>query len=87
MARPMATVMNTATMMRAERNASHKMMRTMMTVAIRLGSAPSAMVANSSSAIGTGPVRRTRAPSSLSFRSVTLWRIASLAVLPGSSAA
>ena len=50
---------NTATISRFERKASHRMINTMTTVTVPLRTAPSLMVANSSSAMATGPVSRT----------------------------
>ena len=56
-------------------------------VPIPLTTAPSATVANSSLAIGTGPVSLTRAPySPARLRSLAACRMASVAALPGSSA-
>ena len=52
---------NTAKMIRHQRNASHRMNSTTAIVIAALSAAFSLMVANSSSFIGTGPVRRTRA--------------------------
>ena len=43
-------------------SARYRMPSTISTVATLLMTMPSCTVANSSSAIGTGPVRRTRAP-------------------------
>ena len=48
-------------MIRGECSASHRMISTMTMVPMTLTTAPSWTVANSSSAIGTGPVSRTRA--------------------------
>ena len=45
-----------------ERSASHRITRTAATVSVVLSTAPSATVPNSSSAIGTAPVSRTRTP-------------------------
>ena len=59
--RPMASVISTARMIRGECNASHRMKITIRIVAMPLSSAPSCTVPNSSLAIGTGPVSRTRA--------------------------
>jgi len=56
--RPTAMQMNTAKMIRIQRKASHKMRSTMAMVAVALSTAFSLIVANSSSAIGTGPVSR-----------------------------
>ncbi len=61
MARPTNRVTATATMMRHDRSASQRITSTVMMVATLLTMAPSWTVLNSSSAIATGPVRRTRA--------------------------
>ena len=57
--KPTNRLMNTARMSRFERSASHRMNSTMPSVMMPLSSAFSFSVANSSSAIGTGPVSRT----------------------------
>ena len=54
-------LMSTATMMRAERSASHRMPIRKASETSALSSAFSLSVPNSSSWIGTGPVSRTRA--------------------------
>ena len=53
--------MNTAAISLSERSASHRIKSTMAKVMVPLSAAFSLIVANSSSAIGTGPVSRTRA--------------------------
>ena len=53
--------MNTAKMMRHQRNAIHRMNSTTAIVSVALSAAFSLIVANSSSFIGTGPVKRNRA--------------------------
>ena len=60
--RPMNRLANTAEMIFAECSAIQRMNSTTRTVPIPLVTAPSATVANSSLAIGTGPVSLTRAP-------------------------
>ena len=60
-ASPTKRLMNTAKISRADLSASHRMTSTTTTVPTPLTSAPCCTVANSSSAIGTEPVRRTRA--------------------------
>ena len=75
----------TARMMRAQRSAIHRMNSTTAIVTEALRTAFSLIVANSSSAIGTGPVSRSRAwylPAKL--RSAAALRMASLARCPGS---
>ena len=85
--RPMKSVANTARMIFGERSAIQRMNSTTSTVPIPLTTAPSATVANSSLAIGTGPVSLTRAPYSPErLRSLAAFLIASVASLPGSSA-
>ena len=83
----MKRLANTAKMIFGECSAIHKMNSTTTTVPIPFRMAPSWTVANSSLAIGTGPVNLTRAPYSLAkCRSLAAWRMASVAALPGSSA-
>ena len=62
MDRPMKRLTNTAKMIFAECSASQRMTSTTSTVPMPLTTAPSWTVANSSLAIGTGPVSLTRAP-------------------------
>ena len=86
--RPMKRLANTAKMILAECSAIQRMTSTTSTVPMPLVIAPSWTVAYSSLAIGTGPVSRTRAwylPGK--SRSAAALRIASVASLPGSSAA
>ena len=59
--RPTNRLTNTAKMIFAECSAIHRMNSTTSTVPMPLTTAPSWTVANSSLAIGTGPVSRTRA--------------------------
>ena len=61
MARPMTRQTKTAKMMRAQRSASHRITSTIAIVTVAFSAAFSLMVENSSSAIGTGPVSRSRA--------------------------
>jgi hypothetical protein len=58
---PTTKHMNTAKMMRNQRSASQRMNSTTAMVTVALSAAFSLMVANSSSAMATGPVSRTRA--------------------------
>ena len=60
-ARPMNRFTNTAKMILPECSASQRITSTITTVPMPLVIAPSCTVAYSSLAIGTGPVRRTRA--------------------------
>ncbi len=86
--RPTKMLISTAAMMRGDRKASHRMPTRKASETMALMSAFSRSVANSSSWIGTGPVRRTRAPyCESSLRSAAVWRIALVAISPGSSAA
>ena len=86
-AKPMSSATTTATMIRNDRNASHKMSRTTANVIAPLAAAPSFTVANSSFSIGTGPVSRTRAWNRpLRSRSAATARMVSVAAFPGSRA-
>ncbi len=77
----------TGRMMRPERSARKRMSSTAAAVSSTLSSAPSATVANSSSAMATGPVRRTVTPlSGVSPSVAAVARIVSDAAAPGSSA-
>ena len=83
---PTTRLTNTAKMMRTQRSAIHRMNSTIAMVTVALSPAFSLIVANSSSAIGTGPVRRSGAwylPAK--SRSAAALRMASLAFSPGSS--
>ena len=60
-ARPSVMLTATAKMIRAERNASHRIARTASSDAVAFNPAFCLTVANSSSSIGMSPVRRTRA--------------------------
>src|SRR5262245_65443127 len=62
MDRPTNRLMATAKMMPKDRKASHRIVNTTTMVTAVLTNAPSSKVAYSSSAIATGPVRRTLAP-------------------------
>ena len=85
--RPIKRLTKTAEMIFAECSAIQRMNSTTSTVPMPLTTAPSATVANSSLAIGTGPVSLTRAPySPARLRSAAACRMASVASLPGSSA-
>ena len=59
--RPMNSAITTATMIRNDFSAIHRINSTTARVTEPLTAAPSRTVANSSFSIGTGPVRRTRA--------------------------
>ncbi len=85
--RPINRFTNTAKMIFGECNAIQRMNSTTITVPIPLTIAPSWTVENSSLAIGTGPVSRTRAPySPARLRSLAACLMASVASFPGSSA-
>src|SRR6266478_2147246 len=87
MERPIKRFRNTAKMIFVECSAIQRINSTTSTVPIPLTMAPSWTVANSSLAIGTGPVSLTRAPySPARLRSRAACRMASVASLPGSSA-
>jgi len=88
MERPTTKLMATARMIPNERKASQRMVNTTTMVTAVLVYAPSSSVAYSSSAIATGPVRRSVAPYFARIsKSTTACRMASVATFPGMSAA
>jgi hypothetical protein len=85
--KPTASVIATARTSRAQRNASQRISRTMPALTTPLVALPSRSVANSVSAMGTGPVNRTFAlnsPASLARAPAS--RTAAVACPPGSYA-
>ncbi len=58
--RPAAIVLTTATTSRHEASAIHRIVSTIVAVSTLLRTSPWAVLANSSSAIGTGPLTRVR---------------------------
>ena len=85
-ASPAAVVTRMATIIRAERIASHSIRMMAATARMAIGNARSASEPNSSSSIGVEPVSRTLTPlGAVSPRPFASARIASLAAAPGSS--
>ena len=86
--KPVRTVSMIEKISRNDRTANHSITTMIAIISPAIGPAFSVSVANSSSEIGTGPVRRTRTPwSGVSCSWRTAARIASVACLPGIRAA